>query len=87
MKQKYCEKRDGHFLGSSEAYEGAEWHKAMFFTDEIFFMFNRTVENIIYFCLRHVGLLNKKTNYKYEVSINKQDESGSISVGGITKSL
>jgi E3 ubiquitin-protein ligase SIAH1 len=61
-----------------------EWWQAIFSLDEVFFLYSRIRHNSMYFCILYVGPTDKASNYRYRISINKSDMSGSASACHVT---
>jgi hypothetical protein len=77
----------GRILDCYERSDDAKCCLDMFGMDETFFVSTRLIESNLYFCLQHTGLRNKNPSYDYEVSIYKEDGSGSFSARDKSKPL
>lgn len=56
------------------------WMQVMFCMGETFFMDITITGNDLHLCLQHVGLPYDTPNFKYKVSIAKENKSGNISI-------
>lgn len=75
-------------LGNCDEHsENKVWREAIFCIGETFFMYNKMLDHKMYFSLYHVGLRFKTANYRYRVSLYKNDRSGRVSACKTTTSL
>lgn len=65
---------------------GPLWCRAMFSMDEVFFWYSRIIDTHLYSCVLFVGLGDRALNYKYRITINKTDGSGTASACHLTRS-
>jgi hypothetical protein len=58
----------------------------MFSMGEVFFWYSRIIDTHVYSCVLFVGLEAGASNYKYRITINKADGSGSACSCHVTRS-